>query len=299
MPGTIVITGASGFIGSRVAAHARHLPEQRLRLVAHRKPVDDGSRAPAGPVETVPGDLSDPASLRGLCEGAEVLIHCASQIGGPAELCRAVNTLGTEALLAEARRGGVRRVVYLSTAAVYGRGPFRAARPEELAIAPVSETSRTRAAAEEAVLSAGGTVLRPHIVHGPGDRWVAPRMAELVKAVDGQVDGWQARMSVIDADTLARALLATALAPAERLTAPVYHAAHPEPEPVGTVLRAFAEAASVPWPHERIDYAEAARRLAAQGRSTHDLDMVVTDHWFAADALWRDLALPPGPGFTP
>lgn len=298
MPGTIVITGASGFIGSRVADHAaRSLPGRALRLMAHRSPLHLPP-SPAARVETVPGDLADPGSLRGICDGAEILIHCASHIGGAEDMCRTVNAHGTEALLAEARRSGVPRVVYLSTAAVHGRGPFHAARPEELPLAPQSATSRSRAAAEEAVLDAGGIVLRPDVVYGAGDQWVAPGLVQLMGLLKATVDGWRARMSLIDADDLARALLAAALAPAERLSARLYYANHPEPETVSSVLRALADACGLPWPQTDIGYEEARRRLDGLSRPLYVLDIVAVDRWFDSVPLWRDLDLAPGPGFA-
>ncbi|WP_269855697.1 NAD-dependent epimerase/dehydratase family protein [Streptomyces sp. RPT161] len=296
MPGTIMITGATGFIGSHVARHAaRLLPDRELRLMVHRKALVP----PASPhVETVPGDLADPRSLRGVCAGVDVLVHCASQIGGPAESCQAVNAHGTEALVAEARRSGVRRIVYVSTAAVYGRGPFRGERAEDLPLAPASATSRSRAAAEQAVLAADGIVLRPHMVYGAGDRWVAPGLRGLMTALGSTVDGWRCHLSLIDVDDLAQAVLATALAPREDLTASVYHANHPRPVLVADLLRALGEVYGLPWPTVDRDYATARAHLQAQGRTSHDLDMVTVDHWFDSDPLWTALRRAPGPGFA-
>ncbi|NYI04075.1 NAD-dependent epimerase/dehydratase family protein [Allostreptomyces psammosilenae] len=293
MTSTLLITGATGFIGSRVARRATTLPTVRTTVLHHRRPVT--RLPPATPVIT--GDLAEPASLRGVCDGVDVLLHCASRIGGPAEDCEAVNARGTAALMAEARRAGVRRVVYLSTASVHGRGPFRGARPDELARAPVSATSRTRAAAEDAVLDAGGIVLRPHIVYGEGDRWVGPALTALTRALPGTVDRWTARLSAIDVEDLADALLGTALAAEDALTSSVYHANHPEPVTCHDLLRALAAAAGTPWPARDIGYPEARESLTAQGRTTHDLDMVAVDHWFDSRALWADLGRDPGPGF--
>ncbi|MFI2436551.1 NAD-dependent epimerase/dehydratase family protein [Streptomyces sp. NPDC018693] len=286
---TLVITGAGGFIGRHVVREA----ERRgltLRLTAHRSQV----RADAPGTTVVPADLTDPGSLRGLCDGADAVLHCASRIGGPDELCEAVNARGTAALAAEARRAGVTRVVQLSTAAVYGRGTFRRARPQDLDRAPVSVTSRTRAAGEDAVLAAGGTVVRPHLVYGEGDTRVVPALARLLRALPGTVEGWRARVSLVAVEDLARALVAAALAPGERLTAPVYHACHPEPVPWHTVLRAVADVASVPWPEQDLTLDEAYGRLRELGASRHDLDMLITDHWFDGDPLWSDLDCAPG-----
>ncbi len=296
MPGIVTITGAGGFVGGRVAAHAvRALPGRQVRLVTHNRP----SAATGAPeVETLPGDLTDPGSLRGLCADSDTLIHCASRIAGPEELCRAVNAHGTEALLAEARRSGVRRIVYLSTAAVYGPGPFHGARPADLPLAPASATSRSRAAAEQAVLDAGGIVLRPHLVYGTGDRWVGPGLLRLARALDADVDGWPALLSAVDVDDLARALLATALAPADRLASSVYHANHPRPVPAAELVGALAGAAGLRPPRDKLTAAQARARLAEQGLGTHDLDLVAADHVFDSAPLWSDLGQDPGPGFT-
>ncbi|MDT9685824.1 NAD-dependent epimerase/dehydratase family protein [Streptomyces sp. TRM76323] len=295
---TVLVTGAGGFVGSRVVEHARHAGgarRPRLRLLAHRRPV-----VPRGPgVENVTGDLTRPGTLRGLCDGVDVLLHCASHIGGPDELCRAVNVDGTAALLDEARRAGVARVVYLSTAAVYGRGSFVRAEAADLERAPLSETSRTRATAEDLVRAAGGHVLRPHLVYGAGDRWVVPGLLRLLGVLGARVREWErARLSVVDVDALAGALVAVALAPEGRLRDTVHHANHPDPVRADDLVRAAAGACGVPWPAESVDYAEACERLAARGVSTHTLDMLVSDHWFASTALWEELGRAPGRPFA-
>ncbi|MBY8884673.1 NAD-dependent epimerase/dehydratase family protein [Streptomyces sp. PTM05] len=295
----ITVTGAGGFIGRHVARLAAAGAPRRLRLLAHRAPVTAHPTATAasGDHAVVRGDLTDPGSLRGLCDGTDVLIHCASLVGGTAEECEAVNAEGTRALLAEAARADVARVVYLSTASVHGRGPFRAARPGDLPYAPQSPTSRSRAEAERAVLDAGGFVLRPHLVLGTGDRWVVPGLATLSRALGATVDGWQARLSLVEAGDLARALLAVATAPAERLTSRVYYANHPEPVTVDALLREVVAVAGQEWPTTDLPYARALERLRARGGGAHHLDMVAVDHWFDSEPLWRDTGCAPGPAF--
>ncbi|MFC8520186.1 NAD-dependent epimerase/dehydratase family protein [Streptomyces sp. NPDC057257] len=285
-----MITGASGFVGGHVVREA----EQRqigLRVMARRRTGPDSGR------RVVHGDLADPASLRGVCDGVDVVIHCASQIGGTVEANEAVNALGTTALVAEARRAGVSRIVYLSTASVYGRGVFRGGRPEELSRNPGSPTSRTRAVAEDAVLSAGGTVLRPHLIYGEGDTWVGPGLIRILRTLPGTVSGWPSLMSVIAVRDLARLLVATALAPRSALTAPVYHAAHPVPVRADTVLRAVAECTATPWPDRELTVEQARTILAAHGQPPSALDMLTTDHFFGSEPLWSDLGLDPGAGF--
>jgi nucleoside-diphosphate-sugar epimerase len=232
-----------------------------------------------------------------VCDGVDVLIHCASQIGGGVEANEAVNARGTAALVEEARRAGVARIVQLSTASVYGRGTFRGDRPEELSRNPGSPTSRTRAAAEDTVLAAGGVVLRPHLVYGEGDRWVVPGLARMLRVLPGTVEGWPARSSAIAVPELAALLVATALAPAADLTASVYHATHPEPLPVDTLLRAVAECTGADWPDRELTVDRARAVLAEHGVPPSGLDMFTTDHVFDSTPLWSDLRRAPGAGF--
>lgn len=291
----LVVTGAGGFVGARVLRRVRH--EHRdapVRLLVHRRPVAAG---PDPWVVQHRGDVADPRTLHGLCDGADVLLHCASQIGGPAEACEAVNARGTAALVAEALRAGVRRIVYLSTAAVYGRGPFRRTLPEDTRRNPASVTSRTRMAAEDAVLQAGGVVLRPYLVLGPGDRWVAPTLARITGVLQADASAWGARLSVIGVDDLARALVAAALAPATALGSAVYNATHPVPVRSGELLRTVARASGLPRYTRRMELDEARSALLEHGLSARPLDMIATDHWFDSGPLWDDLGLDPGPPF--
>ncbi|GAX54090.1 NAD-dependent epimerase/dehydratase family protein [Streptomyces olivochromogenes] len=299
---TILITGAAGFVGGHVTREAARYRAD-LRLMSHRSPLlGSGSPTQEGPAghdgaRVVRADLTDPASLRGVCDGVDVLIHCASQIGGGVEVNEAVNARGTAALIEEARRAGVARIVQLSTASVYGRGTFRGDRPEELRRNPGSPTSRTRAAAEDTVLAAGGVVLRPHLVYGEGDRWVVPGLTRMLRVLPGTVEGWPARSSVIAAPELAALLVATALAPAADLTASVYHATHPEPLPVDTLLRAVAECTGADRPDRELTVDRARAVLAENGVPPSALDMFTTDHVFDSTPLWSDLRRAPGAGF--
>ncbi|WP_431986399.1 NAD-dependent epimerase/dehydratase family protein [Streptomyces griseoflavus] len=286
----LLITGATGFIGSRVAAAARERPGVRVRSLSRRPG--------GGPTDarTVPGDLADPRTLRGVCAGVDVLVHCASRVGGDPESAAAVNDLGTEALVEDAVRAGVGRIVYVSTAAVHGRGPFHGVRPGQAPIAPVSATSRTRAAAERHVLDAGGLVLRPHLVHGEGDRWVVPGLVGLLRTLSATITGCTAVHSMTDVGTLGRAVAAAALSP--HVGPGARYVAHPDPVPVAYLLAAVRAQVGGPGDGAPVDVATARARAAGSPRALHHLDMLTVDHWFADDGLWKELDLAPGEGFA-
>ncbi|SDP75070.1 Nucleoside-diphosphate-sugar epimerase [Actinopolyspora xinjiangensis] len=297
MTSRILLTGASGFIGSRVARALTARPDFTVRLL-HRgeSPREGAETESAARLETVRADLTDPDSLRGVCDGVDAVVHLASLVSGGPEACAAVNTSGTRALVGEAlRTGRTPRIIYLSTAAVYGRGPFRDAGENDLPLAPSSARSRTRADAEREVLNADGIVLRPHLVYGTGDRWVVPALVELREKLDGGMRDWRTRMSLIDADDIAR-VIATAVS-AERIPGDVYHLNHPSPVECAELMNAV----DTLFPPRRggpdLDSTTARERLRGDERALHDLEMVLHDHWFAGDRIWRDLDLDPGPGF--
>ncbi|MFD5156557.1 NAD-dependent epimerase/dehydratase family protein [Streptomyces hawaiiensis] len=283
----VLITGASGFVGSRVAATAQRQPDVHVRLLSRH--------APHRP-EYVHGDLCAPPSLRGVCADTDVLVHCATRVGGDAETVQAVNDHGTRALVEEAVRAGVRRIVYVSTAAVLGRGPFRGVRPGEAPIAPASPTSRTRAAAERYVLDAGGLVLRPHLVYGEGDRWVIPGLVWLMKELSATLTGCEALQSMIDVDTLGRAVVAAALSPASG--GGVHHVGHPEPVAASDLLAAVCREWEEPGGGAAVDVATALDRAAGSPLALHHLGMLTVDHWFVDDAFWKEFDCSPGEGFA-
>ncbi|GAA1402770.1 hypothetical protein GCM10009639_46600 [Kitasatospora putterlickiae] len=289
----VLLTGAGGFIGSAVLAALRALPGiGEVRALTR-------SSAPAGTVP-VAADLADPATLRGAAGGADVLVHLASLVGGPEEECAAVNVHGTRALLAEAGRAGVGRIVHLSTSAVYGAGPHRGVGVDEVAPAPVSVASRTRLTGERAALDAGAVVLRAPLVLGAGDRWVVPCLADLLRRAPARWDGGGALLSLVAVGDLARLIADLALAP-DRAAVPsgVYHAGHPEPASLTGLLATLAEHGVLPpvpgadWPWERC---AAALRRTPGVFGERQLELMARHHWYRSEEIWRLAGTDPGPG---
>lgn len=311
----ILVTGGTGFIGSRVVPLLRAASAEpdgpAVRLLRRRRPDGETTGGIAretsgGETETFAGDLADPASLHGACDGVTTVLHLASRIGGDIEECRAVNEDGTRALLAEAARAGVRRIVQLGTAAVYGDGPHRGEAEGRTPERPVSPTSVTRLAGERLVLAAGGTVVRPYLVYGEGDTWVVPALVQLLRRVPHWVDGACARLSLISAPVLSAALAELALAPravtpdaAAGAAGRVLHAAHPEPVRLRDLVSTVCRELDLPLPAGEITLDEARRRLDAHGPgAARPLALVTADRWYDSSALWSQLTTSPGPPFA-
>jgi dihydroflavonol-4-reductase len=115
-----LVTGATGFVGSHVAAAlARQGVELRL-LVRADSNLGNIQHLSA---DRVLGDLRDPVSIEKAVAGCEVVFHVAADyrlwVRDPDEMYRA-NVEGTRAILHAARQHGVRRVVYTSSVATMG-----------------------------------------------------------------------------------------------------------------------------------------------------------------------------------
>ncbi|QPP05043.1 NAD(P)-dependent oxidoreductase [Streptomyces bathyalis] len=291
----VALTGASGFIGSAVLRRlARHDVDVRaLTRQEHPLPAE---------VEQVHADLARPESLDGSCSGARVLIHAASYVGLDEQLATEVNDLGTEALMKEARRAGVERIVQLSTTAVYGRGPHRGAAVGELEPDPGSAASRSRLAGEEHALRQGAAVLRAGLITGRGDRWVVPALAELVRRVPGFWRAGEAQLSLIDVDDLARLVTLTALQLAGHRGSSgpvrgVHHAVHPVPVRNRDLLETLAGLDVLPPVTGELAWDECLALMDENpGRiSTSQLTLLAFDHHYATD-VWQACDAPPGPG---
>ncbi|KQV15433.1 MULTISPECIES: NAD(P)-dependent oxidoreductase [unclassified Kitasatospora] len=299
-PKGVLLTGGTGFIGSRVLAllAAGTTPEEPVRVLTHRRSL---SAAEFGTVRPFHGNLADAASLYGACDGVDTVVHLASQIGGDPASLRRVNERGTEALLAEAARAGVRRVLYLSTTAVYRDGVHRNLTECQPDLVPGSETSRTRLAAERAVLAAGGVVIRPHLVYGTGDTWVVPALVDLLGRVPHWIDGGRARMSAIAVEDLARPIAALA----RQSWGPVpgglvYHASHPEPITIRELATLVCGALGRPLPAGEITMERARRLLEGVGSVSwgRRLSLMAVEHRYESSRLWRRTGCDPGPGLA-
>jgi NADH dehydrogenase len=149
-----LVTGAAGVMGARLVERVRAAGWEVRALVLPGDALR--SRLPPG-CDVREGDVSQPASLAGLCEGVDSVYHLAAVIvSHDATVFEHVNRQGTENMVREAARARVRHFVYVSSASVTypRRTPY----------------AESKLAAEDIVRSAGlgYTIVRPTLVYEPG-----------------------------------------------------------------------------------------------------------------------------------
>jgi NADH dehydrogenase len=108
---TVLVTGATGFIGPHVV-HALRAREMTVRALVRDK--TRASRLNAWGVELVEGDVTEPNSLRAACAGVDAVIHQVAIIKGARADFERVMTQGTRSVVAAAQEAGVRRLVLAS-----------------------------------------------------------------------------------------------------------------------------------------------------------------------------------------
>jgi UDP-glucose 4-epimerase len=177
----ILVTGATGKVGSRLAKRLAHRGDQVRALV--RDPSRATELVEHG-VELAKGDLLDVASLAAAVRGVDAIVHCAAFFrGATAEQAHAVNDLGTQHLANAARAADRPRFVFTSTGLVYGdRGGGLA--NEDDPCEPTLAYPASKIAAERALFAMEGLdvrVLRLPFVYGDGD----PHIAEVAAMMRG------------------------------------------------------------------------------------------------------------------
>ncbi len=140
--GTILVTGASGLVGTAVMAALQGDARTRGRA----RPA--GRRA--GAVGGIPLDLNDPRLA--LPPGIDVIVHLAGEKRTEADMW-SVNFDGTRRLLDAARAAGVRRFVHLSSVGVYGAPMHSGVVTESFVHRPANEYERSKNAAEQYVVA--------------------------------------------------------------------------------------------------------------------------------------------------
>jgi len=268
--GAVAVTGGGGFLGLRVVELLRELGVERVVAVGRRR--YDGALAVGA--DSRVADVADAAALADALEGIDTVIHTAALAGvwGPAAVYERTNVLGTRNVVEACRRHGVRRLVFTSSPSAVFDGTDHVEALNDLGYPDryLAHYPRTKAEAERLVLAANGAdlatvALRPHLIFGPRDPHLVPRLIE--RARSGRLrrvgDGTN-RVSTCFVDNAAWAQLDAALrlAPDAPHAGRAYYVNQTEPVSVWDWIEQVLEGVGVAPPRRAIS-AGAAYRIGA------------------------------------
>ncbi|HEU4652538.1 MAG TPA: NAD(P)-dependent oxidoreductase [Steroidobacteraceae bacterium] len=184
----LLVTGATGFIGSRLALHTHRLGMDVIATGRAELPVEIErlNELRAANVRVEAGVLQDAALAERVLQGRNCVIHLAAaqhESEKPESYFRAVNVDATRALLERCVAAGVERFVYGSSIGVYGESGS-ALLDENSPLRPQNAYTRTKVEAEGLVKRYAGRigtcVIRISETYGPGDQ----RLLKLFKTID-------------------------------------------------------------------------------------------------------------------
>ena len=176
---SILVTGASGFIGRNVTNVLQKAGYQVRAQYRRAEPPEELVKAAESGVELVREDLVGLLKSDGyerLLDGIDAIVHIAAKVTttGSWRLFREINIDVTRELLHQAEISGCRRFVYLSSMAVHGFGPHSYSSETGPYYKLISNYQKSKKASENIVIGYPGdtpstVVLRPGLVYGPGD----------------------------------------------------------------------------------------------------------------------------------
>ncbi|MFV8749643.1 NAD-dependent epimerase/dehydratase family protein [Nannocystaceae bacterium ST9] len=309
---TVLVTGGGGFLGRSIvrALLDRGVAVRSLARGDHPQLREWG-------VDVRRGDVAEADAVARAVEGCEAVFHVAARVDvwGPWERFFATNVIGTRNVIAACQAQGVGKLIYTSTPSVVHGGDAVAGVDESAPYPDHFEAHypATKAIAERELLAANSPTLatvaiRPHLVWGPGDSSMLPRV--LAKARAGRVRNIGAPQTIdtvyidnaVDAHLLAYDKLAPGAPPAGR----AYFITQGEPLEGPTFLADLLGAAGLPPVSKSISIGK-ARAVASVAEAIWKLfrlrgeppitrfvvSQLSTAHWYDISAARRDLGYAP------
>lgn len=308
-----LVTGGGGFLGGVIVRMLRERGDQVRSFSRGEHPA----LAKLG-AEQFQGDLADREAVIKAASGCDIVFHLAAKAGiwGSYDDFYRANVVGTENVLTACRSNSIGRLVYTSSPSVVFDGSDVEGGDESLPYPPRFEAHypATKALAEQLVLAANSpelsvTALRPHLIWGPDDNHLVPRI--IAKGRAGKLRRIGSRPNLVDTvyvDNAARAHLQAAdrLSPDSPVAGNCYFISNNEPLPLWEMVNRILAAAGVPPVTRSISpklaYAAGCLceglwsllHLSGEPPMTrfvaHEL---ASAHWFNIDAARRDFGYQP------
>lgn len=182
----VLVTGGGGFLGSNLCKQLRLRGYEVTSIARNHYPALEQMG-----VKQICGDISAFDPVLAASKGCDAIIHTAAKAGIWGSLTEYSNSniAGTLSVLGACEINGVRKLVYTSTPSVVHTGHDIEGGDESLPYSTefAAHYPATKAVAEQQVLAANGSqlatvALRPHLIWGPGDNHLMPRLVQRARA---------------------------------------------------------------------------------------------------------------------
>jgi nucleoside-diphosphate-sugar epimerase len=307
-----LVTGGGGFLGSSIC---RQLLARGDRVVAYQRSPANHLAHPD--LADVRGDIGDMKALSAAADGCDAIVHTAGKAGvwGRAADYHRINVEGTANVIEACRQQGIRYLVHTSSPSIVHTGGDIGGGDESLPIADhfTAPYPASKAAAERLVIAANDNelrtvALRPHLIWGPGDPHILPRLA--AKARGGSL-ALPSPHKLVDTIFVENAALAHVQALQElttdgRCAGKPYFVTNNEPLPQGEIIQRLLAAIgidvtirAVPVPVAMLagaicEVAWRTLRLRSEPPVTRfSVEQLATAHWFDTGAAERDFGYLP------
>ncbi len=309
-----LVTGGGGFLGRHIVAKLLARGDQ-VRVLGRRGYPDLEKMG----AEVVRADIQDVAAVERACRGMDAVFHVAARAGywGSWQTYYRPNVVGTQNVLNGCRKAGGLKLIYTSTPSVVS-APGNLVNADERVPYPTRYECpypATKAQAERLVLQANGTdglltaSLRPHLIYGPGDPHLFPRIIDrarkglLVQVGDGtnKVD-----VTYVENAADAHLLAADRLGDGSPVNGQAYFISQGAPVLLWPWINAILERLGIPVVHRKIsrgvartvgaamEMAYTVLPLRGEPRMTRFLaDQLATSHYFDIAKARTDLGYEP------
>lgn len=304
----ILVTGGGGFLGSQLCRQLRLRGHDVVSIARHRYPALEQIE-----VKQIVGDISALDPMLVASKGCDVVIHTAAKAGiwGSLAEYTSTNIAGTMAVLGACEMNGVGKLIHTSTPSVVHTGKDIEGANETLPYASQfrAHYPATKAAAEAQVLAANGpnfatVVLRPHLIWGPGDNHLLPRLVARARAGKLRFVGPSKKIDTVYIDNAVQAHLDALdhLDVGSTCAGKAYFISQGQPIALDEMINRLLKATGLPAEHRHISVktAMAVGFLYEQWyRLTNNrneppmtrflAEQLSTAHWFNISAARRDL----------
>jgi len=308
----VLVTGGGGFLGSAVCHQLLGLG---YRVIAFQRSSAEHLNHHA--LTAVRGDVTDLPALAAAAAGCDAIVHTAGKAGiwGDADEYHRVNVDGTANVIEACRSLGIRYLVHTSSPSIVHLGGDIGGDDESLPIADhfTAPYPASKAAAEQLVLAASGTdlyttALRPHLIWGPGDPHILPRLAAKAHGGSLALPGPEKRVDTIFVENaaLAHVKALEELTGTARCAGKPYFVTNNEPLPQGEIIRRLLAAIGIEVRIRAVPVSAAmaagaiceftwrALRLKSEPPVTRfSVEQLATEHWFDTRAAERDFGYRP------